>query len=197
MGPIYVLALASAMSLEKLTMRKVVVMGVSLIGVLVLAAEQGMGTHSPTLRGDAITMAGSIGFAVYAVLGKRVAASYDTLTMTAFNQLFGAIIILPVAVTEAIRLGPAAGWAAIGWQSWAATIYMAAFGSAGAYLLYFWVLRYMAPSQLSAFSYLLPVTATLLGIWWLDEKGSWNELVGGALVLGGVYWIESGRSLEP
>src|SRR5260370_14884056 len=74
---------------------------------------------------------------------------------------------------------------------------MAVFGSAGAYLLYFWLLRYMPPSQLSAFSYLLPVTATVLGIWWLGEKGSWNELLGGALVLGGVYCIESGRNLEP
>ncbi|HYL09798.1 MAG TPA: EamA family transporter [Candidatus Acidoferrales bacterium] len=197
MGPIYVLALASAMRLERLTLRKVVGMGVSLIGVIVLATEEGIGTHSPTFVGDAITMAGSIGFALYAVLGKRVAANYDTLTMTAFNQIVGAIIALPVAVLEAMRLGAVSHWAAIGWPAWAATGYMAAFGSAGAYLLYFWLLRYMPPSQLSAFSYLLPVTATLLGIWWLGEKGSWNQLAGGALVLAGVYWIESGRNLEP
>lgn len=197
MGPVYVLALASAMRLERLTLRKVVGMGVSLIGVIVLATEEGIGTHSPTLVGDAITMAGSFGFALYAVLGKRVAASYDTLTMTAFNQIVGAIIVLPVAILEAVRLGPVSHWATISWPAWAATGYMAAFGSAGAYLLYFWLLRYMPPSQLSAFSYLLPVTATLLGIWWLGEKGSWNQLAGGALVLAGVYWIESGRNLEP
>jgi len=185
------------MRLERLTMRKVVGMGVALIGVVVLAAEEGLGAHSPTLLGDAITMAGSLGFALYAVLGKRVATRYDTLTMTAFNQIFGAIIALPVAVVEALRIGAAAHWSAIGWQSWASTAYMAVFGSAGAYLLYFWLLRYMPPSQLSAFSYLLPVSATILGIWWLGEKGSWNELLGGALVLGGVYWIESGRNLEP
>ena len=197
MGPIYVLALSSAMRLERLTARKAVGMGVSLIGVVVLAAEEGFGTHSPTFLGDAITMGGSVGFALYAVLAKRVAKTYDTLTMTTFSQIFGAIIALPVAVIEALRIGPAAHWAAIGWESWASTAYMAVFGSAGAYLLYFWLLRYMPPSQLSAFSYLLPVTATLLGIWWLGEKGSWNELVGGALVLGGVYWIESGRNPEP
>ncbi|HYL73762.1 MAG TPA: EamA family transporter, partial [Bryobacteraceae bacterium] len=178
MGPIYVLALACIMRLERLTSHKVVGMGVALIGVIVLAAEEGMGAHSPTFRGDAITMAGSVGFAMYAVLGKRVAANYDTLTMTAFNQFFGALILLPIAVVEAVRIGPAVQWSAIGWQTWAATFYMAAFGSAAAYLLYFWLLRYMPPSQLSAFSYLLPVTATLLGIWWLGEKGTWNELIG-------------------
>jgi drug/metabolite transporter (DMT)-like permease len=40
---------------------------------------------------------------------------------------------------------------------------------------------------------LLPVLATILGILTLGEKGSWMQLVGGGLALGGVYWIESGR----
>src|SRR5258708_1892355 len=141
MGPIYVLALASAMRLERLTMRKVVGMGVAPIGVIVLAAEEGMGTHSPTFRGDAITMAGSAGVALDAALGKRVAANYDTLTMTAFNQFFGALILLPVTIVEAMRIGPPVQWSAIGWQTWTATLYLAAFGSAGASLLYFWLLR--------------------------------------------------------
>jgi drug/metabolite transporter (DMT)-like permease len=47
---------------------------------------------------------------------------------------------------------------------------------------------------LAAFTYLLPVTATLLGIVWLGEKGSWGQVLGAALALGGVYWIESGRA---
>ena len=55
----------------------------------------------------------------------------------------------------------------------------------------------MPASQLSAFSYLLPVVATVLGILWLGERGTWGQFGGGALVLAGVYWIESGRELEP
>ena len=42
--------------------------------------------------------------------------------------------------------------------------------------------------------YLLPVLATILGILMLGEKGSWMELVGGGLALGGVYWTESSRA---
>jgi drug/metabolite transporter (DMT)-like permease len=55
-------------------------------------------------------------------------------------------------------------------------------------------LRYLEASQLSAFTYVLPVVATILGILWLGEKGSWGQVLGGALALSGVYWIESGRS---
>jgi drug/metabolite transporter (DMT)-like permease len=71
---------------------------------------------------------------------------------------------------------------------------MVIFSSAVAYLFYFWLLGYLEASQLSAFTYLLPVVATVLGILWLGEEGSWSQVLGGALALGGVYWIESGRT---
>ncbi len=197
MGPVYILVLACLMRLERFTLRKATGMAVAFGGVILLAAENGMGTRSPTLLGDVITMSGSVGFSLYAVLGKRVASEFDTLTMTAFNHFAGAALVLPVAVYEGWKIGAAANWTAVGWESWAATAYMAVFGSAAAYLLYFWLLRYMPASQLSAFSYLLPVVATILGILWLGERGTWGQFGGGALVLAGVYWIESGREVQP
>jgi drug/metabolite transporter (DMT)-like permease len=70
---------------------------------------------------------------------------------------------------------------------------MAVFSSALAYVFYFWLLHYLDASQLGAFTYLMPVLATILGILWLGEKGSWTQVLGGVMALGGVYWIESGR----
>jgi drug/metabolite transporter (DMT)-like permease len=193
MGPIYTLVLAVAFRLERTTWHKVVGMAIAFSGVAVLASENGISPHSPSLLGDAITMTGSIGFATYAVLGKRVAGRYDAVTMAAFNHFAGAIIILPVALHQARALGAFSRWRAIPWQGWAAVLYMAVFGSAMAYLLYFWLLRYLEASQLSAFTYLLPVLAVILGILWLGERGSALQIVGGALALVGVYWVESGR----
>jgi drug/metabolite transporter (DMT)-like permease len=193
LGPIYILILAVFFRLERATAHKVVGMLIALVGVAVLASENGISAHGASIEGDAITMTGSIGFAIYAVLGKRVAGKYDTLTMTAFNHFAGALIVLPLAFWECNNLSSAGNWP-IPWQAWAAILYMAIFGSALAYVFYFWLLRYLEASQLSAFAYLLPVLATLLGILWLGEKGSWSQVLGGVLALGGVYWIESGRS---
>jgi drug/metabolite transporter (DMT)-like permease len=193
LGPIYILVLAVLFRLERATAHKVAGMLIALAGVAVLASENGISVHSPSLEGDAITMTGSIGFAMYVVLGKRLAGKYDTLTMTAFNHFAGALIVLPIAIIEAWNLHRAGNWP-IPWQAWVAMLYMAIFGSALAYVFYFWLLRYLEASQLSAFTYLLPVLATVLGIVWLGEKGSWGQVLGGALALGGVYWIESGRA---
>jgi len=194
MGPIYTLILAVLFQLEKATWRKAIGMAIAFGGVAVLASENGISPHSPSVLGDAITMTGSIGFAMYVVLGKRLGGRYDPLTMTAFSHYAGAVIVLPVAVYRAVLLGSAEQWRAIAWTGWAALLYMAVFSSAVAYVFYFWVLRYLEASQLSAFTYLLPVVATILGIVWLGEKGSWGQVLGGVLALSGVYWIESGRA---
>jgi len=193
MGPIYTLILAVILRMERATWHKAVGMAIAFTGIAVLASEQGISTHSPSLLGDAITMTGSFGFAMYAVLGKRVAHDYDALTMTAYNHFAGALVVLPLAVHQAWVMGAARNWRAVPWQGWAAILYMGLFGSAVAYLLYYWLLRYLEASQLSAFTYLLPVLASILGILALGEKGSWTEILGGALALGGVYWTESGR----
>ena len=194
MGPIYTLIFAVLFKLERVTRRKAMGMAIAVNGIAVLASENGVSAHSPSVLGDAITMTGSLGFAMYVVLGKRVAGRYDPLTMTAFSHYAGALMVLPVAIYRAVTLGSAEHWRAIAWTGWAALLYMAIFSSAVAYLFYFWLLRYLEASQLSAFTYLLPVVATILGILWLGEKGSWDQVLGGVLALGGVYWIESGRA---
>jgi drug/metabolite transporter (DMT)-like permease len=193
MGPIYTLVLAVVFRLERATWHKVAGMAIAFAGVAVLASENGISPRSPSLLGDAITMTGSIGFATYAVLGKRVAGRYDALTMAAFNHFAGAILILPVALHQARALGPFSRWRAIPWQGWTALLYMGLCSSAMAYIFYFWLLRFLEASQLAAFTYLLPVLAVILGIALLGERGSVMQIVGGGLALGGVYWVESGR----
>jgi len=193
LSPVYTLVLAVLLRLENATLRKVLGMGVALAGVVLMAAGAGISRHSPTLLGDAITLSGSLGFAAYVVLGKRVADRYDSLTMTTFNCIFGALIVLPIAIQRAILLGSFAHWRAFPWPVWACMVYMALFSSAIAYVLYYWILRYLEASQLTSFTYLLPVAATALGILFLGERGSWLELLGGLFALAGVYYIEAAR----
>jgi drug/metabolite transporter (DMT)-like permease len=194
MGPIYALILAVLFRLEKLTLGKALGMAVSFIGVAILASGSGVSRHSPTLMGDFITLCGSLAFAFYVVLGKRVAGKYDALTMTTWNYLFGGLIVLPIAINRAFALGPLSNWQSIPWLAWACLAFTAIFSSTLAYLFYFWLLRYLEASQLSAFSYLLPVSATILGILFLGERGSWSELFGAALALCGLFLTESARS---
>jgi drug/metabolite transporter (DMT)-like permease len=192
MGPIYVLVLAWLMGLESMTWKKILGMTLAFSGVVVLAGEQGFSLEGGSLTGDLITLAGSWGFAFYVVLGKKVAPRFESVEMNTFNYLTGAALILPVAVRQALVLD----WRAVAWQGWAGLLFMAAFASVLAYLIYFWALRHVSASRIAAFSYLLPVLATLLGIVFLGEPVTKHLLVGGGLVMAGVYMAEIGFGTE-
>ena len=84
--------------------------------------------------GDLITLAGTLGFSIYTVLGKRVAGSYDTISMTTFNATAAAILWLPLAIRQGMRLD----WKSVGWAGWTGLFYMVAFSAVGGYLAFYW-----------------------------------------------------------
>jgi drug/metabolite transporter (DMT)-like permease len=185
-GPILILLLARLMRLELLTIRKLAGMLLCFTGVLILALEHGLSMRSGTFKGDAITWLGSVAFCLYAVLSKKVSRRYDTLQMNLYSFLTGGLVALPLAVWQGSKLD----WANVHWAGWAGLLYMSLFASVIAYLLFYWALRHMAASRLSAFTYLQPILATLLGVAILDEPVTQHLLWGGALILVGVYLVE-------
>jgi drug/metabolite transporter (DMT)-like permease len=186
LGPILVLLFATALNLEKLTTAKTLGMIISFCGVLLLEADQGSPLHSPLLLGDVITLVGTLGFSIYTVLGKRVASNYDAISMTTFNATAAALLWLPFAVRQGVRLD----WNGVGWSGWAGLLYMVAFSSVGGYLLFYWLLGHMDASRVVVVNYLQPVVVVLLSIPLLGERPTAWLVASGSLVILGVYLAE-------
>jgi drug/metabolite transporter (DMT)-like permease len=186
MGPIIILLLASALKLEDLTVAKSLGMAISFFGVLLLETEYGSPMHSPLLLGDLITLTGTLGFAMYTLLGKRVARAYDALTITTFSTVVAATLFLPVAVHQATHLD----WRNVGWAGWAGLFYMAVFSGVAGFLLFYWLLRHMDASRVVAVNYFQPVVVFLLSIPILGEHPTVRLLASAALVILGVYLTE-------
>jgi drug/metabolite transporter (DMT)-like permease len=185
-APIIILLLASALRLEKLTAAKVAGMAICFGGVVLLETDQGSPMHSPLLLGDLITLAGILGFSIYTVLGKKVAAAYDSISMNTFNAAVAAILLLPLAIRQGTRLD----WKSVGWAGWAGLLYMAALSAVVGYLLFYWLLRHMEASRVVALNYFQPVVVVLLSIPLLGERPTGRLLASAALVLLGVYLAE-------
>jgi drug/metabolite transporter (DMT)-like permease len=189
-GPIIILLLACVLRLESLTASKIIGMVIAFSGVSILAAEQGLDLrHSSTLAGDLYTLCGTTSFALYAVLGKKVARQYDSISMNTVNLVASSLLLLPLTIHQAIHLN----WAGVSWAGWAGLIYMAAVSSVAAYTLFYWVLRYMEASRVAAVNYLQPIGALLVAGTFLGEVPTGHLLGGGALILAGVYLAERGR----
>jgi len=190
-GPIIVLLLARMMGLEALTTAKILGMIIAFTGATILAVENGFDLRgSPTLTGDLLTLFGTTSFSLYVVLGKKVAGKYDTVSMNAMNAFAGAAALLPVAIVRGIHLD----WTSVGWAGWLGMFYMAAVSSVAAYTLFYWVLRYMEASRVAAVNYFQPIGAILVAAVFLGEVPTRHLLLGGVLILVGVYLAERAKA---
>ncbi len=67
-----------------------------------------------------------------------------------------------------------------------ATLYLAIFGSAVTFSLFFWLLKHVKATQLSLIAYAVPVIAVAIGTVFLDEPLTARMVAGAALVIAGV-----------
>lgn len=189
LGPVLVLLLGAALKIENLTPAKAAGMTISFLGVIALETEHGISRHSPLLIGDLITFLSISGFAVFAVLAKKVTMRYDAISMNTYNVIAGALLAMPVALHQGMHLQ----WGSVGWIGWAGMSYMAGFSTVTSYTIFNWVLRHMDPSRVAAINYVQPVIVILISIPFLGEHPTGHLLAGASLVLLGVYLAERSK----
>jgi drug/metabolite transporter (DMT)-like permease len=190
LGSVMVLVLACLMRLESLTGLKFAGMLISFSGVAILTAEKAGKANGGHWAGDLLVLAGSAVFAYYTILVKQVADRFDALTLNALTFGMGTLLMMPFSARALLHVG----WTALPARAWWGLAFMVVLGTAVPYLLFAWALTDLAASRVAAFAYLQPVIATGLGIWLLSEKLAVKVVVGGALILLGVYLTERERN---
>ena len=186
--PIQVLIIARLRGLELITARKALGMAIAMAGVAVLKVFEPASGTGATWLGDFFIILTGLCFALFTVFGKEVTERYSTITMNTYAYVGGAVALLPLTLWEATR-HPLAHISA---GAWLAAIYMALFPSVIAYLIYYHALAHMTASRVSAFSYLQPVCASIMGVVILGERLGAPVIGGGLVILAGVYLAERG-----
>lgn len=190
--PVVVLVLSVMMRLEALTMLKSAGMAISFSGVVLLTYAKPARGGSTFLIGDLILMAEVVVFAYYTILLKEVVDQYDVVTLNTLIFGLGALLMIPFGAGAVRRLN----WSQIPLRSFLGLSFMTFFSAVLGYLLFVYALKGLTASRVAAFNYIEPIMATALGIWLLhDRVGLWG-LLGGALILLGVYFTERERGEE-
>lgn len=191
-GPIMVLLLAGSLGQEALTWQKAAGMAVSFGGVAILLFEKSGGAGEAHWSGDLLMIAAGAVFAWYTILMKEVAHVYDTVTLNALVFGIGAILLIPFCAVSVSRVP----WHQISGRAWLGLGYMVLFGSLVSYLIYGFALQELQASVVASFSYLQPIMAAALGVWLLSERITTSAVVGGIVILAGVYLTERVRGTK-
>src|SRR5918998_1061920 len=94
----FVVALAAVFLKERIGARSLIGLLLAVVGVLVL--EQGLPVSSDLNVGDLLVVGGDLAAAIYVILVVKVAATTESLPMTAYQFGFGALLALPFAVWQ-------------------------------------------------------------------------------------------------
>ncbi|HYZ19283.1 MAG TPA: EamA family transporter [Gaiellaceae bacterium] len=177
--PLVTLFLAVAQRQERFRLDALAGGVVALVGIAVLSRAP-LDESVPVLSLLAL-LASTVCFAQAAVVVRRFPAVHP-ITMNAVGMATAAVFLVAGAVIagEAIVLPERAA-------TWAALAYLIAIGSIVVFGLYVFVLRYWSASRAAYTFVLVPVVTVVLSAWLDDEPIRVALLLGGCLVLLGVY----------
>jgi uncharacterized membrane protein len=120
------------------------------------------------------------------IIVKKLSSRYNPFTLTAMQVLGGLIFFLPGA--WGIAHTPACAWSA---DLLLIIMGLGAFVTLGAFGLYNWGMSRITASRASAFIYLTPVTAVIVGWFFLNETLTKGQCMAACVVIAGVMLSES------
>lgn len=191
--PLFTLLVAHVLTEdEKITGPKLSGLVLGFFGVVVMIGGDAFDAGGTRLWAAVAILAATLSYALAGVFGRRFKRMGVPPMATAAGQVTAStVLLLPVVlvVDQPWSLASPSGGA------WAALIGVAVFSTAVAYVLYFRILATAGATNLLLVTLLIPVSANLLGIGFLDEVLLTQHFVGIALIAAGLSLID-GRVLR-
>lgn len=138
------------------------------------------------LLGNLLIILASLSWVIGAIISKSISKKYSTLDLTAFIFAVGTLTFLLPALSDFLH-DPS--WVYhISFLGLLGLIYIILLSSISAYFLFEWGLARVGVYLADIFQYLQPFIAASLGILVLGESLRFTYLIGGILIILGVYW---------
>ena len=182
--PLMTMILSAVLGYERVTIAKLLGVGLTIVGVGLALGEKAIQPGSPANEwiGELAVFASALSGAVCSVLYRPYLQKYPTLTLSTYAMLAAVLFLALFAAGEGFfNVVPhftIGGWLAIGFIG---------ISSGVGYYLWLWALNHTTPTSVTVFLALSPITATVLGTLFLAEKISTIFLFGLTCVALGLW----------
>lgn len=185
--PLFSVLIFAYVGEETLSPHRIVGVLMGLFGVAVLQGAS-LSMSGGQSIGMALCLIGTISYAFAGLWGRRKLAGVKPIT-SATCQLMCSTLIVAIAVVLIDR-----PWTlpAPSLRTVVALVALAAVSTAFAYILFFTILARAGATNTMLVTLLIPVTAILLGVWFLNEPLTVNEVIG-ALIIATSLLVLDGR----
>ena len=195
LSPIYTMFIAAYALKEPITLRKAGGVAISFLGVIYLimnSVTSTGGTAETSLTGILLMIANSLCFSLYLGLFKPVIAKYSVITFMKWIFLFASAFSLPLAGHELVTFD----------YSLLSGMYLSELAFlivCSTFITYFLIplgQKRIRPTLVSMYSYVQPIIAIAISIWVGMDSLSWQKVLAGIMVFGGVVLVNYSRSAK-
>ncbi|MFL5764459.1 MAG: DMT family transporter [Bacteroidia bacterium] len=186
-NPIVVLLIAAAVLRERISVNKLIGIGLGISGALLLLLfNKSFSFGSKTITGDGMILVNSISWALYLVLVKPLMQKYNTFTIVKWVFLFGFLYVLPFGYNEFSVIH----WSGFTPKIWFDVTFVVIGTTFFAYVLNTYALRELSPSVVSIYIYLQPFLATLFAVFlYQNDTLDLLKITAAVLIIFGVYLV--------
>ncbi len=187
--PVFSVIFAVILLKERPRWIQLVFAAVSMCGVLLIAALEASGEASGNLVGLLILLGAPICAACFTVLSRYLSGRFTAAERTFVMMNLSAVAFTALAVVEQADRGSLGALFTPLTQPavWTAVLYLGACSSVGAFFLVNYALSQLEASHMSVFNNLTTLIAVAAAVLVLKEPLHWYHVVGGALIILGVW----------
>jgi drug/metabolite transporter (DMT)-like permease len=179
-SPIFVAAGSRVLFDERVGTITVVGILVGLAGAAVVSGGD-FAVSTRAVVGDLLALAGAVAAAGYFLVGRRLRQEVSALTYVGVVYATCAVLLWPVAALSGSQL---VGFDA---KTWAMFVLLALVPQLLGHSIFNFVLKYVSATVVTIAVMGEPIGSTLLALGFFGEVPPWTAVLGGALVLGGIY----------
>lgn len=193
LSPVFTMFFAFLFLGEPITWKKVLGVGVSLFGILLLifnSTHSGGAVSKTAPLGFVLLFLNSISFATYLGAFRNVISRYSVVTFMKWSFLFSLTLCLPFAFKEIVSTDYAAIPAKVVWE----ILYVVVMATFVAYFLIPFGQKRIRPTLVSMYTYLQPIIAVAISIASGLDVISWQKALAILLVFCGVFLVIRSRA---
>jgi drug/metabolite transporter (DMT)-like permease len=157
--------------------------------ILVLGGRLALDFRGGTLLGDLLVVGAAMTWSLYTVGSRRVVHRYGSLPVTAWTLWIGTVGLTVLGLPSLL----ATPLSVVTPAAWGGAVYSGVMGIGIAYLLWYRGVRRIGSSRTAAYQNLVPVVALAVAWLWLGEVPTSLQILGAAVVLGGLTLARLGR----
>jgi drug/metabolite transporter (DMT)-like permease len=180
--PVITALLAVTNGADTLTRTKLLGSLVSFAGVGVIVSAGHELSLGGALLGDALTLVAAVCWSIYTAYGAPILRRHSPLRTTAWAMVGGAAVLAVPGAWQSIGVG----WSGVTGDAWAGLAFSAFLPAGVANVVVFNAIRLVGPTRITAYQFLVPFMAVILGAAFLSEGVRVDQLLGGVVIVLGV-----------